>query len=258
MTEQKLSKLRVLLRYNAKDVMSYIVRNFIQRDQQGKAIKVIDAPICMFCGTSKNITKEHVIPRWVFDKSTSAHFNITLNGQSQTYNKTTIPACNVCNAELLNALERYIQNLFVNGTDFDFYNEHQHIIRWLELIDYKFHILNITKQFLSPREGNHIPYLKDFPLYMLLPNKDLSPSKVGSTIRKALLRLSIKDKSRKVNSLVIFKTTNKGYHFFHTLDDFIFIEIPQYGLAMFYFYNKEFMDIKEAHTAAMQIINKVY
>jgi hypothetical protein len=240
--------------------MSYIIRNFINRNRSGKDIKVTDDPICMFCGTSNNITKEHVIPRWVFDKSTSAHFKINLNGQSQTYNKTTIPACNVCNAELLNALERSIQALLVNAKgNFDFYNdEYQHIIRWLELIDYKFHIVNITKQFLSPRDGIHIPYLKDFPLYMLLPNKDLSPSKVGSAIRKALLRLSIRDKSRKVNSLVIFTTTNTGYHLFHTLDDFIFIEIPQYGIALFYFYNREFATIKDAHAAAMEIITEVY
>ncbi|MBS7565311.1 hypothetical protein KHS38_12935 [Mucilaginibacter sp. Bleaf8] len=97
-----------------------------------------------------------------------------------------------------------------------------------------------------------------FPLYMLLPNKDYSPFQVLSAIRRSLRRLSIAKKYQHLNSLVVFKTTNKGFHFFHTLDDFIFLELPQYPIALFYFFNEEFETVKAAHDKAMSVIKKVY
>lgn len=215
----------------------------------------------MFCGSANNITREHVIPRWIFEKDPRKFFDITLNGHSQIYNKTTIPACQRCNAELLSSLERYVKELFrtvdLENSRFSI-DELQNVILWLEIIDYKFQIVNITKKFLSPKNGQHIPYLKDFPLYMLLPNRNYSPSQIKSNIRRALKRISMKNKQRHLNSLVVFRTTNKSFHFFHTINDFIFLELPQYGIAFFYFYVKTFEDERQCYKEAMKIIDEVY
>ncbi|MFD2871983.1 hypothetical protein ACFS5N_05855 [Mucilaginibacter ximonensis] len=240
--------------------MDYIDRNYIWREND-KAVTPSKDLICMFCGNGQLITKEHIIPRWIFAKDTKAFFTITLNGLDQTYNKATIPACQQCNSDLLNDLERLIQNLFTNrdvsANPFE-WEEIQEIIRWLELIDYKFQIYNITRRFKVSKEAGKIDYLMDFPLYMLLPNKDYTPFQVLSAIRRSLKRLSVAGKYDHVNSLVVFKTTNKGFHFFHTIDEFIFLELPQYQIAVFYFFKKEFSTVKEAFDEAMSIIKKVY
>lgn len=259
MDDEPLITLRKSIRSNIKIVMEFIDHNYIRREN-GKAVKP-DDPICMFCGSVESITKEHIIPRWIFQNDTVRFFNITLNGQNQTYNKSIIPACQKCNSELLNHLERKMQSLF-NGADpkqIPFSNQDlQDLIRWLEIIDYKFHVINISKRFLSPKDADHIPYLKDFPIYMLLPNKDYSPSKVLTEIRKTLYRLSVRDKQAHINSVVIFKTHNKSDHFFHTLNDFIFLELAKYGIAIFYFYNRTFKNNEAAYKAAMKLIKKVY
>lgn len=260
MPQNKLVTLRKLIRTNLSTVMTFIDENYVMR-VDGKAVKPTKDLICMFCASRTSITKEHIIPRWIFEKETDKFFNITLNGHDQTYNKSTIPTCDRCNAELLNSLERTIQNLFSSGnmTTSTYTPENvEDVIRWLEIIDYKFHIMNISKRFLSPKNGDYIPYLKDFPLYMLLPNRDYSPYKVLTEIRSVLKRISVKRKTEKINNLIIFKTTNKSRHFFHTLNDFIFLELPKYQLAMFYFYKQTFATSEEARDAAMKIIKEGY
>ncbi|MDM8176401.1 hypothetical protein QT327_18985 [Olivibacter sp. 47] len=256
----KLRILRGIIRRNNLSVMEFVYHNYVLRVNE-EAVKNNEYLICMVCGSHLNITREHIIPRWCFRKDTKKYFDITVNGHTVTYNKATIPTCSTCNAELLNSLERYIQKLFHEGFEKDFaFNifELQHIIRWLETIDYKFQIMNISKKFLSPKNGKHIPYLSDFPLYLLLPNKGYSPAKILSTIRYAHKRLAVKDKANHVNSLLIFKTSNQHFHFFHTIDDFIFLEIPQYKIALFYFFKEQFKETTIAYKKAMEVINKVY
>lgn len=253
------SPLRVTIRQHEKSVMKFIDENYVTRIN-GR-VKKPQESICLFCASNKQITREHLIPRWAFQKSTEAYFNITVNGLDQTYNRATIPACSSCNNNLLNALERSIQELFtnrdVNSDPFDPWGIEE-IIRWLELIDYKFQLFNITRQFKYSKSSGDIPYLRDFPLYMILSNKQLSPFQVLTSIRKSLKRLSIKNKYDHLNSLVIFKTKNPNPHFFHTIDEFIFMEMPQYQIALFYFYRDEFDTIAASHERAMEIIKSVY
>jgi hypothetical protein len=256
----KAQHFRKSVRENIKTVMHYINQNYVVREND-KAIVPSKHLICMFCGKAGTITKEHIIPRWVFAKDTKAFFTVTLNGLDQTYNKATISACQQCNSDLINDLERSIQTLFA-GRDVSkdpFYSEEiQEIIRWLELIDYKFQIYNITRKFRASKKVGKIDYLIDFPLYMLLQNKHYTPSQVLSAIRRSLKRLAVAKKDPHLNSLVVFKTTNKGFHFFHTLDDFIFIELPQHQIALFHFFNDQFATTKAAHDKAISIIKKVY
>jgi hypothetical protein len=140
-------------------------------------------------------------------------------------------------------LERKAQQLLTSrDVDIDPYDADDTavIIRWLELVDYKFQVYNISRKFKVSKTTGHIPYLENFPLYLLLQNKDYSPFQVLTAIRRSLNRQAVAGKWNKLNSLVVFKTSNKGYHFFHTIDDFIFIEMPQYQMAFFYFYWLEF------------------
>lgn len=244
----------------SKRIIDRIINTYVLRENnKSKVIK--EADICIFCSFDKNITKEHVIPRWLFDGCTKKDFITNINGIRQTYNKTTVPTCSTCNTDLLNELEKYITALF-RTIDFQnnfFKNEEiVNIIRWLEIIEYKFQILNIKRTFLTSKENGFIPYLADFPISLLRSNKEYSPSKVVSEIRRAQRRITVKNKSQNLYSLVIFKTTNPGFHFFHTMDEFIFIELPKYKIALFYFFNKKFETPKDAYIQAMKIIETSY
>lgn len=247
MLESRLVILRKKIRLGQKTVTSNLIKNH-------------QAQICIICGSLNDLTKEHVVPKWTFENNPDKHFITDVNGIGQTYNKTTVPACYHCNSYVLGALEDSLNKLFrAIDLDHDGFSNRQkeHIILWLELIDYKFQVLNLRRKLMKPKSGPYIPYLANLPV-SILQKIDLSPSKIFSTLRKSLHRLSVKKKISNINSLVVFKTSNKSFHFFHKSDEFIFLEMPSHGCAFFHFFKKEFSTHADAHKEAMQIIKKVY
>jgi hypothetical protein len=256
--EHKLRLLRANLRKNAKVITEMVVKSSIVK---GYDIAKITPEICMFCGREDSITKEHVMPRWLFENNPDKFFITKINELNQTYNKATIPACKPCNSEILNTLEKHILKLFKEidlASDLFTNSGLQHIIRWLEIIDYKFQILNVRRKFIASKSGGYIPYFADFPLSVMRPEKDYSPNKVVAEIRRSQKRVTVKSKDQNLNSLVIFKTSNPDFHFFHKMDDFIFVEFPRRKIALFYFYKLTFLTEKDAHAAAVEIIDAVY
>jgi hypothetical protein len=242
------------MRNNSRTIINYVDRNL----DLNKDVKHYD--VCVFCGSISSLTQEHVLPRWVFEKSTKAFFTTDINGQRQTYNKTTVPSCVKCNSDILNSLETFIQHLFkgndVKNIPFSI-EESENIIRWLELIDYKFLLLNTKRKFLASKKGGYIEFLAKYPLSVLGEKAD-SPYKVVAEIRRSQKRITTMNKKSKLNSLVIFKTSNPDFYFFHNMDDFIFLELPKYKIALFYFYNKKFNSDITTYTEAMRIIRKEY
>lgn len=102
--------LRKITRENSRIICNHI--NFVnisRNHNSGDNNQVL----CMFCGTEQNLTKEHVIPRWLIDASTEKKFTTNINGLSQTYNKTTIPTCETCNNNILGSVEAYIKTLMI-------------------------------------------------------------------------------------------------------------------------------------------------
>ena len=255
--ENKLKLLRKSLRIGSKGITKFLVFNHININHT----RVESATVCMFCGTSENLTKEHVLPRWTFENSTERDFKTDINGFSQKYISTTIPACGICNNDLLNSLEKYIQSIFENvdlkNSGFES-TQIENIIRWLEIIDYKFQVLNVIRKFVRKKGVNYIPFLADLPLSVMRANGQYSASQVIAEIRRSQSRIMVRSKSKLINSLIVFKTSNKGFHFFHHMDDFIFMELPQYKIAVFYFYRRVFLSPGEGHEAAMKIIHEAY
>lgn len=86
---------------------------------------------------------------------------------------------------------------------------------------------------------------------------EFSPEKAITQLRNAQRRVTIKSKVKNINSLVIFKTKNKKFHFFHNINDFIFIELPKFQVALFYFYSRTFENIEQAKDEATKIIAEV-
>jgi len=87
---------------------------------------------------------------------------------------------------------------------------------------------------------------------------DYSPSKAIAQIRQAQKRVTKKSKIENLNSLLLFSSKKPDFHFFHTMNEFIFIELPEFKIALFYFYSKTFNTLDEAQKEAMEIISKVY
>ena len=248
MIDNRLISLRKKVRENRTFIIDSILNNH-------------KANICVFCGSEDNLTKEHVLPKWVFGNCEKKYFETKVNKLNQRYSQTTIPACFDCNSFILGYFECYIEKEFRDTSlDIDYftYENIEKIIIWLELIDYKFQVLNLRRKFVKIKGQDFIPYLAKFPLSIIQADESTSPSKVFSNVRNALKRLSVKSKKRKINSLVIFKTSNESFHFFNKMNEFIFIELPKHNLALFYFYKQEFDSSKKSFDHAMEIIKKVY
>lgn len=247
MIDQRLIELRQTVRSNSKTIIDTLLNNH-------------KASICILCSSNENLTKEHVIPKWTFGNNQEENFITQINGISQSFSKTTLPACSHCNSYILGALENYLELLFRHknlSVEYFSDDEKSKIILWLEFINYKFNVLNLRREFKKPKDGAYVPYLADFPI-SILQRIDESPSKIFSKFRNSLKNLSIKSRKKQLNSLIVFETTNKNFDIFHHTNEYIFIELPQHNVALFYHFNKHFKDVRDASNSAKEILNMYY
>ena len=245
---------------NRKKVVDFISANYVQRvNGHSKDFKGPD--ICFFCGSGANMTREHVVPRWAYGKDPGSWFTTSINGQRQPYEKSTLPCCKVCNTVVLNELEKAVNSIFT-GRDLKINpiidEESELVIAWLELIDYKFQAIGVTRQFKAHKASGYNSFLSDYPISILDPSFEYSPAKVLQTLRASMRQMGVKSKASKINSLVVFKTYNTSFYFFNKMNDFIFLEMPHKEVALFYFYTREFETVEAAHDAAMGIIGENY
>lgn len=234
------------------------------RNNQSMIIETLrlshDAQLCIFCGVKNDLTKEHILPQWIYDKKPEKFFITNTNGIPQTYNKSVLPCCSKCNNNILGYLEATIQAKFksVDLTLKHFTSkELELIILWLEIITYKLQVMDIRRKFKKHKDSDFIPFLADLPI-AILDDLSLSPSKVFSNLRNSLKRIGVKLKVDRLNSLLVFKTKNPDFHFMHSANNFIFLELPKYNLALFYFLSKKFDTHQDAYDECMKIIEEQY
>lgn len=251
--EDTLLQLRLIARKNGKNLMNKLFDDYLT----GPFNKEINTS-CLLCGSESDLTKEHVLPKWVFESDPKRTFTTDVNELPQKYIGTTLPMCSTCNSDILNSLERYIQNT-LSEVDLEtrYYSSEnwENIIRWLETIDFKFQLMDITTKFRAHKKAGYIPFLADFSIAEM---RDISIRTIKSKARFALKRISTKDKSKMANSLIVGKTKAKTFHYYHKSGQFIYLEIPKYNKVFFYFYEREFKNDKKAEKEAMKIIKSVY
>ena len=244
----RLIELRKKIRANQKKIIDVLIE-----DHQ--------ATLCIFCGSTEELTREHVIPQWVYGRCTKRTFIINTNGSSQNYNKTTLPACKDCNSHILGLLEGHLKSEFdrVDIKSSHFTKETTElIILWLETLEYKFQVLTLRRKLNRVNGSEYSQYIGEMPISMFQGPMDTSPSKVFSNLRGSLKTLSVKSKSARINSLVVFSTTNPDFHFFHSTNNFIFIELAEFEVAFFYFIKRTFDTPEATSLAAKEIISKGY
>lgn len=251
--DESFLKLRGIVRKHGNYVMHKLFDDYVT----GSITKKI-VPSCILCGTDKNITKEHVLPKWIFEGNAKHFFTTDVNQLSRLYIKSTLPACKSCNSDLLNSIERYIQKTLCEvDLQKRYYtsDEWDNVIRWLEIIDFKFQVLDIVTKFRAHKTAGYIPALADFSIAFM---RDLSIRTVTSKTRRALQRIGTKNKNNRANSLVVGRTIKKTFHYFHTSGQFIHLELPTYNKGFFYFYEKEYKSDRGALNAAKKIIKSAY
>jgi uncharacterized CHY-type Zn-finger protein len=254
---ESLIKLRVNIRKNSKRIVDNLIENFlIYRSSRNNFIVNHQ---CLFCGETEDLTREHILPKWLFENIQNKFYVNGVNGQKRSYAEATVPACRVCNSELLNEIERHIKNTFTTkpvGTNSYTEEDFENIIRWLEIIHYKLQVTDLIQRFIKHKDGRMVEYLRQMPL-AILREGGISPFRVEVELRNSIRRISIKSKADRSGSLAFFITKNTTFHFFHN-DHFIFIELPQYKLAVFYFYKKNFKSEQELGLAVQKEIEKYY
>jgi hypothetical protein len=132
------------------------------------------------------------------------------------------------------------------------------IILWLETLEYKFQVLDLRRTLNRVQGSPFIPYIANMPISMFQGPPDTSPYKVFSNLRSSLKTLSTKSKFARINSLCILHTKNPDFHFFHSTNNFIFIELAKYNLAFFYFYKETFSTPQDAQKSAQEILEREY
>lgn len=246
--EAKLTTFRKKIRANQSKTTKEIIHNH-------------SANICIFCGSPEQLTREHVIPQWAYNHCAKRTFITTTNKTSQTYNKTTVPACSDCNTNLLGYLERTLKHEFeaidVRSKGFSQKNL-ELIILWLETLEYKFQVLDLRRNLNRVQGSPYIPYIANMPISMFQGPVETSPFKVFSNLRGALRTLSKKSKLDRLNSLCVLYTKNPDFHFFHSTNNYIFIELAEFNVAFFYFYKKSFASCSDAQRSAQEIVEREY
>ncbi|MCW8900998.1 MAG: hypothetical protein OQK95_10045, partial [Gammaproteobacteria bacterium] len=180
----KLITFRKNIRNNQKKIIDTLINNH-------------QARLCLFCGSTEELTREHVIPQWVYNRCTKRVFITNTNGTSQTYNQTTIPACKNCNSKILGFLERHLKHEFekvdVGNNTFD-EETIELIILWLEILEYKFQVLDLRRKLNRVKDSKYIPSIGNIPISMFQGPIDRTPTKVFSNLRNSLKTLSVKSK----------------------------------------------------------------
>ena len=78
--EDTLLRLRLVARKNGKYVMNKLFDDYLT----GHLNKEINAS-CLLCGSKSNLTKEHVLPKWVFENDPKRTFTTDVNQLPQKY-----------------------------------------------------------------------------------------------------------------------------------------------------------------------------
>lgn len=215
--------------------------------------------ICIFCNSSVDITREHVLPKWAVELELHGTMISGVNKQMHSYNKAVVPACSECNNSVLAFIEREIIKA-VSGldelkpcSDADLFN----IIRWLEIIDYKLQVLDCRRKYIKFDNLEYDPLWGKFPVSMMRHFNSIQPWKAYYWVRIAQQRITVKAKNKDLNSLVILKTVVPHFNFFSKPNEYIFISFPMYNLAIFLFLDRRHNDYGKSASEALNVIKAV-
>jgi hypothetical protein len=245
------------LRVNFRKNGYFIAENVYNRFHPGSYY--VGTEICIFCGSSEKLTREHVFPKWFFEKNTNLGFVSSANRLTQTYNKAVIPCCANCNNSILSEIEKNILN-GIRRFDFSNFDQEEfqyNMIRWMEILDYKCQVYDCRRKFLKFPNSDYDPLLGILPVSVMNHFKTCAPFRPFDHLRNTQRRISVMRKTDRLTSLLIFEMSKPNYDFFLQPTQYLYVSIPFRNIAFFYFFKEKFSSRKKALSKAKFIMKKI-
>lgn len=215
--------------------------------------------ICIFCCSSSNITKEHILPKWVLGNDLQDTMISSVNRQTVIYNKAVVPACSECNNSILAYIEKYIIKVIHNMEALNDCSSEDacNIIRWLEIIDYKLQVLDCRRKYIKYENSDYDRDWGIFPVAMMRHFFTMSPWKAYDWLRNSQRRITVKAKIESINSFVVIKPRISHFYFFNLPNEYIYLSFPMCKIGIFYFFKRRYDYYEDAVAEALDIIKKV-
>lgn len=252
--ERKFTRLRVGLRKEGLNICEDVFRRFLPSTITKKP------EICVFCNSASKSTKEHVLPKWLFEKDTDVSFISRVNRQIQTFNKAVIPSCANCNNSILAYIEKCtiqaIENLI--SSEKHYFEDLCHIIRWLEILDYKLQVYDCRRTYLKYSNSEYDKTFGIVPVSLMRHFTEFAPDKAYDYLRSIQKKMTVKKKIDRINSLVIFDIAQPNFNFFTQPNEYIFVSLPNAKIGFFYFIKENYTNTKEAYEDAIIIMKQVF
>ena len=208
--------------------MNQIILTLLQSIEKNFEISDYGKECCIICGTNKNITKEHLLPKWVFENDVKKSFFISPEDTLYSYRLSYLPCCKACNSSVLGNFEHHIREILKRENKNFTISEKEDIIFWIKYLDFKFKIFGVEKACHRNTKSKSNIGLWDKPKN--------NPKNFF---------YDLFDLPATTNSLIISEPKQKNFDFFYWKDHYFSITLPQCNVSIIYFFTNKIENIEE-------------
>lgn len=208
--------------------MNQTILTLLQSIEKNFEISEYGKECCIICGTDKNITKEHLLPKWVFENDVKKSFFISPEDTLYSYRLSYLPCCKTCNSSVLGNFEHHIREILKRENKNFTISEKEDIIFWIKYLDFKFKIFGVEKACHRNTKSKSNIGLWDKPKN--------NPKNFF---------YDLFDLPATTNSLIISEPKQKNFDFFYWKDHYFSITLPQCNVSIIYFFTNKIKNIEE-------------
>ena len=208
--------------------MNQTILTLLQSIEKNFEISDYGKECCIICGTNKNITKEHLLPKWVFENDVKKSFFISPEDTLYSYRLSYLPCCKTCNSSVLGNFEHHIREILKKENKNFTISEKEDIIFWIKYLDFKFKIFGVEKACHRNTQSKSNIGLWDKPKN--------NPKNFF---------YDLFDLPATTNSLIISEPKQKNFDFFYWKDHYFSITLPQCNVSIIYFFTNKIENIEE-------------
>ena len=208
--------------------MNQTILTLLQSIEKNFEISDYGKECCIICGTDKNITKEHLLPKWVFENDVKKSFFISPEDTLYSYRLSYLPCCKTCNSSVLGNFEHHIREILKREDKNFTISEKEDIIFWIKYLDFKFKIFGVEKACHRNTKSKSNIGLWDKPRN--------NPKNFF---------YDLFDLPATTNSLIISEPKQKNFDFFYWKDHYFSITLPQCNVSIIYFFTNKIENIEE-------------
>ena len=208
--------------------MNQTILTLLQSIEKNFEISDYGEECCIICSTDKNITKEHLLPKWVFENDVKKSFFISPEDTLYSYRLSYLPCCKTCNSSVLGNFEHHIREILKRENKNFTISEKEDIIFWIKYLDFKFKIFGVEKACHRNTKSKSNIGLWDKPKN--------NPKNFF---------YDLFDLPATTNSLIISEPKQKNFDFFYWKDHYFSITLPQCNVSIIYFFTNKIENIEE-------------